>query len=60
MQNYQHFDMPQKNYDFYTKYAIFGGKTELKLLSQIDQNINTKNDQNSVFVSEAVQGENAI
>ena len=28
MQNYQYFDMAQKNYDFYTKYAIFEGKTE--------------------------------
>ena len=28
MRNYQYFDMAQKNYDFYTKYAIFEGKTE--------------------------------
>ena len=33
------------------------GLTRLKFLSQIDQNICTKNDQNSVFVSEAVHGE---
>ena len=52
-----------KNNDFYTKYATFWGENwmagpaRLKFLSQIDQNICTKNYQNSVFVSKAVHGE---
>ena len=63
MQNYQYFDLTQKNYDLYTKYAIFGGQTErlvwqgwnfchkeIKIFAQ-------KNDPNSVFVSEAIHGE---
>ena len=63
MQNYQYFDMVQKNYDFLHQICDFiwknwtAGLTRLKFLSLIDQNICKKNDQNSVFVSEALHGE---
>ena len=63
MQNYRYFELAQKNYDFLHQICDFKGKnwtaglTRLKFLSLIDQNICKKNDQNSVFVSEAVHGE---
>jgi len=66
MQNYQYFDLTQKIMIFTPNMRFFWGKnwaaglTRLELLSQIDQNICTKNDQNGAFVSEAVHGENAI
>ena len=52
-----------KKYDFLHQICDFRGKnwtaglTRLKFLSLIDQNICKNNDQNSVFVSEAVHGE---
>ena len=52
-----------KNYEFLHQICDFIGKnwraglTRLKLLSLIDQNIGKKNDQNSVFVREALHGE---
>ena len=52
-----------KTYDFLHQICDLRGKnwtaglTRLKFLSLIDQNICRKNDQNSVFVSEAVHGE---
>ena len=52
-----------KNYDFLHQICDFKGKNwtaglrSLKFLSLIDQNICKNNDQNSVFVSEAVHGE---
>ena len=66
MQKCQYFDPAQKNYDFLHQICDFIGKnwraglTRLKFLSLIDQNICKKNDQNSVFVSEAVHGEMII
>ena len=63
MQNYQYFDLAQKNYDFLHQICDFKGKNwraglrRLKFLSLIDQNICKKNDQNSVFLSEALHGE---
>ena len=63
MQKCQYFDPAQKNYDFLHQICDFIGKnwraglTRLKFLSLIDQNIFKKNDQNSVFVREALHGE---
>ena len=51
-----------KNYDFLHQICDFKGKNwraglrRLKFLSLIDQNICKKNDQNSVFLSEALHG----
>ena len=63
MQNYQYFDPAQKRYDFLDQICNFIGKNwraglrRLKFLSLRDHNICQKNDQNSVFLSEALHGE---
>ena len=63
MQNYQYFDLAQKIMIFCTKYAISRGKTEGLVwegwnFCHLEITIFAKkNDQNSVFLSEALHGE---
>ena len=56
MQNFQYFDLAQKICNFKGKNWT-ADMRRLEFLSLIDQNICKKNDQNSVFVSEAVHDE---